>query len=182
LAKLSQCFEEIRDAHRAVEFARRRRIENAQGKAGGTRVTSICTVDIHCAVQEHKSHAFLTGMKALKMPWEESEDSEDEEEATRPRPGPQMQQGEGVPQIEHQQFVDPEEGSIVNDGTPEHQDRMNDAERALGRSRYRLLMEMVPMMRNLLAVHVPADELEDFLARHVQNLNNLIMGDQDDHN
>jgi hypothetical protein len=78
--------------------------------------------------------------------------------------------------------LDHEEGSVINDGSPEHQDGMNDAERALGRRQYRLLMQMVPMMRNLLAEHVPADDLEDFLERHVQSLNNLIMGDQDDHN
>jgi hypothetical protein len=142
---------------------------------------SICTVDIQCALQEHKSPAFMAGMKALKMPWDDSEESEDEEEPTPLGPGRLRQQGEETPQPEDREVLDPEEGS-VNGGSPERQDGPNDAERALGRSRYGLLMQMVPMMCNLLAEHVPADDLEDFLERHVQNLNDLIMGDQDNHN
>jgi hypothetical protein len=119
-------------------------------------------------------------MKALKMPWEDSPESEleDEEEASPPGPGRLRQQGEETPQPEDREVLDPEEGGI-NRGSPEPEDGINDAERALGRSRYRLLMEMMPMMRNLLAEHVPADDHEDFLERHVQNFNALIMGDQD---
>jgi hypothetical protein len=62
---------------------------------------SICTVDIQRAVREHKSPAFLTGMKALQMPWDDSEDSEDEDEAPLPAPGGQMQPGEWTPPIEN---------------------------------------------------------------------------------
>jgi hypothetical protein len=48
-------------------------------------------------------------LAALKMPWDDSEESEDEEEATPPGPGRLRQQGEETPQLEDREVLDPEE-------------------------------------------------------------------------
>jgi hypothetical protein len=51
----------------------------------------------------------MAGMKALKMPWDDSEESEDEEEPTPLGPGRLRQQGEETPQLEDREVLDPEE-------------------------------------------------------------------------
>jgi hypothetical protein len=120
----------------------------------------------------------MAGMKALKMPWDDSDEpspSQDEVEATPLGPGQQEEeaiQAVHTPQLEDQEVLSPGEGSI-DGASAEPQDRTKEAERALGQSRYRLLMEMVPMMRQLLAERVPAEHLADFLQRHVENLSSL---------
>jgi hypothetical protein len=102
----------------------------------------------------------------LEAPAEENEDngnSSGSEEERAPRRVIGKQQGMRVPPAARQTI-------------------QQQAESIIGKPSYRILTEMVPMMRDLLEDHVSPEHLNTFLDHYMDQLNTLIIHQPKEHN
>jgi hypothetical protein len=86
LAALSKVVPDVRQANRALNFARTYRVQSTVGR-GGARSSLLSTVDIVFTLSEHKSQPFVAAMEANKSSDQEEnngEESPDEEESDIP--------------------------------------------------------------------------------------------------
>jgi hypothetical protein len=86
LAALSKVVPDVRQANRALNFARTYRLQSTVGR-GGARSSLLSTVDIVFTLREHKSQPFEVAMEANELSDQEEnnrEESPDEEESDIP--------------------------------------------------------------------------------------------------